>query len=170
MSTSLDNAQLRNMVKAVIACAKGADADPMICQSMTVTVGGNTYPCSEITLDFGYTPTPVQTVNGAQTTSNVIGLRNDNSRPNGTFQLLDGATAYSAALTDWVASNQLTIDIRVANATSRIDFTAPFCQIARPEPGDQAGVRAFAINYFLSGDFAASLPGNNDFSLLSRTP
>jgi hypothetical protein len=157
-------------LSATTSTAAYADADPMVCQSMTITVGGNTYNCSEVTLDFGYTPTPIQTVNPAQTTSSVIGLRNQDSRPSGTFQLLDGGTAYSAALTDWVASNQLTIDIRIANSTSRIDFTAPYCQIARPEPGDQAGVRAYAINYFLAGDFASSLAGNNDFALQYRSP
>ena len=41
---------------------------------------------------------------------------------------------------------------------------------AVPEPGDQAGVRAYAINYFLAGDFASSLAGNNDFALQYRSP
>lgn len=141
------------------------DADRMICQSMTLTVGGTSYPVASATLDCAWTTTPVRVVTADPTVSKLINVREDAARPNGTLQLVDGATAYDDVLSKWDASTEAALVISLDDGTNDITFSAPALQLGAPGATNSGGIRAFDIPFFLNGDYGSAPFGDNDLTI-----
>ena len=140
------------------------DKDRLICQNATVTIGGNSYPIASLSLDMAWSMSPVQVMLGSPTTSKVLLTRAAASRPNGTFQLVDGDTAYSDALADWQSSGEMAASLVFTNTTDTITFTIQKMQVGRPGPADVGGLRAWDIPFFLNG--YSSLTGDDEVSVV----
>lgn len=141
-------------------------ATRMICQSMTLTVGGTSYPVASATLDCAWGTTPVRTVQASPTVSKLINTREDGSRPNGTLQLIDGETAYEDVLTKWDASTEAALVISLDDGTNDITFTAPKIQMGPPAATNTGGVRAFDIPFFVNEDRSSAPFGDNDLTIV----
>lgn len=140
------------------------DKDRLICQNATVTIGGNSYPIASLSLDMAWSMSPIQVMLGSPTTSRVLLTRAAASRPNGTFQLVDGDTAYSDALADWQSSAEMSASLVFTNSTDTVTFTIQKMQVGRPGPTDVGGLRAWDIPFFLNG--YSALTGDDDVSIV----
>lgn len=137
----------------------------VLCQSMTLTVGGTTYPLGSINLDLAWNVAPLNTMNAAATNQRTLLTRGSASRPNGSMQLLDGAAAFEDVLTKYIANTEAQLVIVAANATSTITFTMPKIQLGVPNIADVGGIAGLDLPYFVQGNFAALPHGDNGLTV-----
>lgn len=133
-------------------------SEQIICQSITLTVGGTTYPVSEGTLDCGMSVGAIESMTAAQAACRIVRSRGDGANASGNLklQMCDGGTALDDALTKWKASTEAALSIVLTGANQKITFALPKIQLTRPTPGDTAGATSWDIGYVVNGDHAAS--------------
>ena len=137
----------------------------VLCHTMTITLGATTYPLTSLDLDLAWNVAPLNTMNNAATNAKTLLTRGSSSRPNGTFLLLDGATAYEDVLTKSVAGTEAALQVIASNATSSIQLDAAKVQLGIPTLSDQNGVAGFEVPFFLAGNFASNPHGEGDLTL-----
>jgi|AKVG01.1.fsa_nt_gi hypothetical protein len=141
------------------------DADRTICRSITFTVGGTTYPVNNLSLDCAMTSTPVELMTASQAASKIINVREGNTRANGSFQLIDGATAYEDMLTKWKASTEAALVVSLDDGTNDITFNAPNIQLGPPQRTNVGGIAATDLTFFLNGDYSSDPFGDNELTI-----
>lgn len=136
---------------------------PMICKSMTVTVGGTTYNVSNVNIDVAFGTGTLDTVNGATTYSQVFNTRGDDAPVTGSFQLVSSGADYDDLLSKWPAATAAALVFTVTDGTDTISFSIPNAQLGDPSNGDVNGIRAYDIPFFGAVNSTA---GDDSFSVV----
>lgn len=149
-----------------------ANGELLICKSMTVTVGSTVYPISGATIALNWGRNPSADVAGDPPVARIMRTRGSAANIGGNLALgmvgateADYAVALDDVLTKYRASTQAALTIVLAGATSQITIAMPKVQFRRPTERDENGNLAWDVAYIASGDYAASLHGDNDLTV-----
>lgn len=136
---------------------------PMVCKSMTVTVGGTTYNVSTISVDVAFSTGTLDTVNGATTYSQAFNTRGDDAPVSGSFNLVSSGADYDDFLAKWPAGTAAAMVFTVTDGTDTISFSIPNAQLGGASGGDVNGIRAYEIPFFGAVNSTA---GNDSISIV----
>lgn len=136
--------------------------DPIVCKSMTVTVGGTTYNVSNISIDVAFSTGTLDTVNGATTYSQVFNTRGGDAPVTGSFQLVSSGTDYDDVLSKFPAGTAAAGVFTVTDGTDTISFSIPNMQLGTPGGADVNGIAAYEIPFFGAVNSTA---GNDSLSI-----
>lgn len=137
--------------------------DPIVCKSMTVTVGGTTYNVATVNIDVAFGTGELNTVNGATTRSQVFNTRGADAPVTGSFQLVSSGTDYDDVLSKWPAGTAAAIVFTVTDGTDTISFSIPNAQLGDPGGGDVNGIQAWEIPFYGAVNSTA---GNDSISIV----
>lgn len=129
---------------ATTSTASWSTKAPMICVGLTVTLGGTSYPISQFSFATNPTLTAKRTITNSGNTDVRIFITG--YAPTLSFTLMDGATAYNAALAAFAADTELDTNIEITDGTDTIHFDFPKAQLtANPAMSDNGGLAAWEI-------------------------
>jgi hypothetical protein len=140
-------------------------AERMICKSMTLTVGGTSYPCSAFNFDLGFTIADLDALTGAAPAM-PIRSRGDGANVTGNLSLeMVDASAYGTALDDaltkYQASTEAALVIVISGSTRKLTINMPKIQFTRPTERPNNGAMGWDLGFTANGDFASAPFGDN---------
>ena len=144
-------------------------AERMICKSMTLTVGGTTYPCSAFSLDLGFTVGDLDALTGTAPAV-IIRDRGDGANVSGNLalEMVDAAgygTALDDVLTKYVASTEAALQIVISGSARKLTIDLPKIQFTRPTERATAGATGWDVGFSANGNFASAPFGDNGIVL-----
>lgn len=140
-------------------------AERMICKSMTLTVGGTTYPCSAFSFDLGFSVADLDALTGTAPAV-VIRDRGDGANVSGNLALeMVDSSAYGAAfddvLTKYQASTEAALQIVISGSTRKLTIDMPKIQFTRPTERPTNGAMGWDVGFTANGDFGSAPFGDN---------
>jgi hypothetical protein len=165
---------LKDGSTSVTARTSGTEAyannsNRMICRNMTITVNGNSWGVTEMTLALNWSVDLIDRATGTAGVSQVLLTRGNDARISGSFNLKDGSTALTDLLTQYKAGAEIAMTVVLSagdgsSGSANITLTASKVQLGVPAGSADGGVLVHAVPFFLNGDWS-DLAGDNDFSL-----
>ena len=130
------------------------DGSALLCQGITLTVGGTVYPVSAFSLELNWSVEGINSVQAESTRCKVIRTRPDDSNVSGNLALeyCDGGAALDDVLTKAESGEAAALQIILANATEKLTIDVPVIQLTDPQERVSGGTRAFDVGFQASGD------------------
>lgn len=146
-----------------------ANKTPMMCTSMNILIGGETFCVQSLNLDLGWNTAVKECIGASSNVQAVYNTRAPGSRIGGSFTLIDGGTAHDVVMDAFLAGSEISLALTLvegdgSSGSARIQIAASKLQIGVPAKGDAGGVRNYAVPFFLNGNFADLLQ-DDDFSI-----
>lgn len=142
-----------------------ADASPMCVNSMTLTVDSTTYEVAALQLDLNWTVAIQRAITGDGNAQKVLLTRPmSGARIGGSLDLQAGDAPLTELLADYKSGAEIALAISIDDGTDRIRINASNLQIGAPSPGDNSGIRTYAVPFFLNG--SGGLTEDDSFELI----
>jgi hypothetical protein len=143
-------------------------AERMICKSMTLTVGGTTYPCSAFSFDLGFSVADLDALTGTAPAV-IIRDRGDGANISGNLalEMVDSTygTAFDDVLTKYQASTEAALQIVISGSTRKLTIDMPKIQFTRPTERPVSGAMGWDVGFTANGDFGSAPFGDNGIVL-----
>lgn len=175
-ATSGEVALLKDGASAVTERATGVeqyvDAESVVCRGITVTVNGNTWEVSAISLGTNWTVELIENMTGDNRVDQVLLSRADEgSRMGGSFTLnTDDDTVIDDFISLFEAATEFAITIVLSEddggtGDSTITISASKVQIGEPSDGTAGNFRTFEIPFLINGDWS-DLVADDELSIV----
>jgi len=168
-------ALLKDALTAVTARSGGgeelyADQNPILTRVMTLTVDGQVFEATGLSLNLNWTVTAKRVVNANGVSKVILTRPPTGARIGGGITLLDGDLALNKVLDLYEDGAEVALNLVGTSGdggpgSDRITVDAPRMQVGRVSaPSDSGGIAQFDVPYSFNGDWS-DLAADNDFSL-----
>ncbi len=141
-----------------------ADRGKMIPRSMTVTAGGTVVELAGFNLNLNLTAQPKRITGADPVTSKVLLGRAPSDNVTAEATLAETGTGFEKLVDTWLSAGEIAVSLVLSNTTDRLTVTMPKVQVDTLAIQDSNGFAQWTVPLVLSGDYGASILGDNDLT------